>query len=1082
MKKRFVLLIAAVLASISLLLLSAQEPPTLTITGVNASNLPTTIITTTVIDSTGRSVPDLTAADFELSGAFSEFGRVVNVETTTDEDVSFAVVLVIDVSSSMAGQPFERTQAAARQFVDGLGPNDPVAIITFSSTVRQVLGFTTDKEVIKQAIDRLSFGGQTALYEGVTAGVELAATAPVERRAVVVLSDGFQFGVQTEITPDTPIELARAKGVSVYTIGLGWGTDRPYLERLARETNATYSESPTPAELSAIYTSLAELFRNQYILTIEADVPLDGTEYPFGLRANTPQGATNIAESVVRAPVPVPVIFFPDLSAPIAEVTTVTPEIRADDGVATVAATLDETPLTVAEAGVRIDPAQLAPGRYTLTFTVTDRNGDTGTASADLTIAALPTPISIALTPATIVLDTPTVATVTGEGQTELVRVTYTIGDQTFESEDADNNFPFLIDPFTLPVGEITLQAAALNAGGVTSEAELQLLIAPIPPSVRVEGVADGQEVTEPLTITAATSTQQGAEPRDAAVTIGGQTFPLPFTLNPADFPPGPLTLTITSTDSNDQTTTQTITVEIPNLGIAATPDPEFTGEVSAPTQIPITVETQTEIVSVTVTINGQMFTIEPEGNVIPLVIDPEAIGVNGDFLALLMITDASGNTTVVQVPFTVSGIPTPTPTPTNTFTPTATFTPSNTPTATSTATNTPTATSTATDTPVPPTDTPVPPTDTPVLPTDTPVPPTDTPVPPTDTAVPPTDTAVPPTDTAVPPTDTPVPPTDTAVPPTDTPVPPTDTPVPPTDTAVPPTDPAVPPTPVVIVVVPTDTPVPPTATPVVPTNTPSHTPTHTATATPTPVPPTATATPDRNATGTAIAVASTSTAEFQTTSTAIVQATQTSIAGATATRTEFLARASATAEANQQATATAVQNAIQQATANAFVTQTAQAFQATTAARIVTATAQAIASATAQAQATRNAQATSTADAQATANAQATSSAEATNTAIAAATNEAQLSGTQTAEAAPSDTAIPPTLEATPETTVEVTEEASPTAAALATLTPVPGLQQGGDQPPPPQIDVLPYVVCGGAALLLVALLFLLSRTRRDD
>ncbi|MFQ3647623.1 MAG: VWA domain-containing protein, partial [Anaerolinea sp.] len=930
MKKRFLLLIAAVLASISLLLLSAQEPPTLTITGVNASNLPTTIITTTVIDSTGRSVPDLTAADFELSGAFSEFGRVVNVETTTDEDVSFAVVLVIDVSSSMAGQPFERTQAAARQFVDGLGPNDPVAIIIFSSRVRQVLDFTTDKDEIKRAIDQLPFGGQTALYEGVTAGVELAATAPVERRAVVVLSDGFQFGVQTEITPDTPIELARAKGVSVYTIGLGWGTDRPYLERLARETNATYSESPTPAELSAIYTGLAELFRNQYILTIEADVPLDGTEYPFGLRANTPQGATNVAESVVRAPVPVPVIFFPDLSAPIAEVTTVTPEIRADDGVATVAATLDETPLAVVEAGVRIDPAQLAPGRYTLTFTVTDREGDTGTASADLTIAALPTPISIALTPATVVLDTPTVATVTGEGQTELVRVTYTIGDQTFESEDAENNFPFLIDPFTLPVGEITLQAAALNAGGVTSEAELQLLIAPIPPSVRVEGVADGQEVTEPLTITAATSTQQGAEPRDATVTIGDQTFPLPFTLNPADFPPGPLTLTITSTDSNDQTTTQTITVEIPNLGITAAADPAFTGEVTAPTQIPITVDTQTEIVSVTVTINGQMFTIEPEGNVIPLVIDPEAIGVNGDFLALVMITDASGNTTVVQVPFTVSGIPTPTPTPTNTFTPTVTFTPSNTPTVTNTA---------------------LPPTDTAVPPADTPVPPTDTAVPSADTPVPPTDTAVPPTDTAAPPTDTPVPPTDTAVPSADTPASPTETPV-------------------VIAVVPTETPVLPTATPIVPTNTPSHTPT--ATATNTPVPPTATATPDRNATGTAIAVASTSTAEFQTTSTAIVQATQTSIAGATATRTEFLARASATAEANQLATATAVQNALQQATANALITQTAQAFQATTAARIVTATAQAIASATAQAQATRNAQATSTADAQATANAQA--------------------------------------------------------------------------------------------------------------
>jgi VWFA-related protein len=799
--KRLLLFAAVVIVGIPLLLLSAQDAPTLSITGVNASKLPTTLITATVIDATGRSVPDLTAADFELSGAFSEFGRIVTVESTTDEDVSFAVVLVIDVSSSMAGQPFERTQEAARQFVDGLGPNDPVAIITFSSTVRQVLDFTTDKDLIKQAIDRLSFGGQTALYEGVTAGVRLAAGAPVERRAVVVLSDGFQFGVSTDITPDTPIELARVEGVSVYTIGLGWGTDRPYLERLARETNAIYSESPTPQELSAIYTGLAALFRSQYVITVTADVPLDGTEYPFGLKANTPLGVTNVAEAVVRAPVPVPVIFLPDLSAPIDEVTTIIPEVRADDGVASLTAALGDTPLPIADGGVRIDPVQLAPGTYTLTFTAVDRDGDVGTASADLTIAALPTPITITLTPAGLVLNAPTVATVSGEGQTELVRVIYTVGDQTFESEDADNGFPFVVDPFRLPVGETTLSAVALNAGGVTSEAALALLIAPVPPTVSVEGAQEGQEVAEPLTITAAAAAQQGAEPVEAAVIIGDQTFPLPFTLDPADFPPGPLTLTVTVTDSNDQTTTQTITVQIPNLGIEAAPDPTFTGEVTELTQVPIVVDTQTEIVSVTATINGQMFTIEPQDDVVPLVIDPEAIGVNGDFLALVMITDASGNTTVVQVPFTVSGIPTPTPTPTNTFTPTATFTPSNTP----TATNTPTVTPTPSDTPT-------------VSPT-----PSDTPTP-TNT---PTATLTPSNTPTVSPT------------PSDTPTP-TDTP---TATLTPSNTPTVSPTP-------SDTPTPtntPTAT-LTPSNTPTVSPTPSDTPTPTDTP-TATLTPSNTPT-----------------------------------------------------------------------------------------------------------------------------------------------------------------------------------------------------------------------------------------
>src|SRR5690606_17650433 len=104
--------------------LSQDTPPARTvnleITGVNSTDLPQAVVSVAVLDTLGQPVRGLTAADFTLSGELADRAEIISVENITDDNLSFGVVLAIDISSSMAGAPIEQAKAAATAFVDSL--------------------------------------------------------------------------------------------------------------------------------------------------------------------------------------------------------------------------------------------------------------------------------------------------------------------------------------------------------------------------------------------------------------------------------------------------------------------------------------------------------------------------------------------------------------------------------------------------------------------------------------------------------------------------------------------------------------------------------------------------------------------------------------------------------------------------------------------------------------------------------------------------------------------------------------------------------------------------------------------------
>ncbi len=367
----------------------------LNVIGVDSTDLTQVTINASVLDSSGQLVSGLDIDNFSVGGDLAGLAQVTGVENVTDDDLDFASVLVIDTSSSMADRPLTQAQAAARSYLEALSPDDPVAIVTFSNDARLVLDYTTDRERLIRAIDNLAYGGKTALYDATLLGIETAIEAPLPHKAVVLLSDGGEYGDISERSREDAIRAATIHGVPVYSIGLGWHIDRRFLEAIARESNAAFYDSPLPEELGDIYRNLTFLFRSQYIVSLNVDVPADGERYEFTLNVRTAEGQTASGRARLRAPIPVPLLFLPEdiFAEALREDTQITVEIRADQDIESIEYAVDGEVVSTEES-YTIEPGTQLPGEYQLDIRVEDVEGDVGELSTEFEIAALPPRVS----------------------------------------------------------------------------------------------------------------------------------------------------------------------------------------------------------------------------------------------------------------------------------------------------------------------------------------------------------------------------------------------------------------------------------------------------------------------------------------------------------------------------------------------------------------------------------------------------------------------------------------------------------------------------------------------------------------
>jgi Ca-activated chloride channel family protein len=108
------------------------------------------------------------------------------------------VVLVLDVSGSMAGEKLAQAKKAALRFLDTMSVHNHVGLLTFSGSINKEIAIapvTSNKFDLAEAIESSQAAGETALYDAVKRAVEMADRYPLSGeaiRGVVLLSDGVR--------------------------------------------------------------------------------------------------------------------------------------------------------------------------------------------------------------------------------------------------------------------------------------------------------------------------------------------------------------------------------------------------------------------------------------------------------------------------------------------------------------------------------------------------------------------------------------------------------------------------------------------------------------------------------------------------------------------------------------------------------------------------------------------------------------------------------------------------------------------------------------------------------------------------
>ncbi len=239
------------------------------IASIEDGSYPNARMIVTVEDTGGEAPAALDVSSFSVTVNAAP-AAIASAELARSEDAPLYVLFVIDTSGSMGGEAIAAAKAAAHAFVAELNAADYVGVTGFGNAVTLVQDFTTDRALIDGAIDGLTADGNTALYQATADAAAIISAAPSARRAVVLLSDGADFGGRSVATREESLAAAAGSGVPYFVIAQGADLDRAYLQELASASRGRYLTAPTPAELDALYVGIGRLLRSQYVITFDA--------------------------------------------------------------------------------------------------------------------------------------------------------------------------------------------------------------------------------------------------------------------------------------------------------------------------------------------------------------------------------------------------------------------------------------------------------------------------------------------------------------------------------------------------------------------------------------------------------------------------------------------------------------------------------------------------------------------------------------------------------------------------------------------------------------------------------------------
>jgi len=247
------------------------------ISEITYKSYPEVKMTVSIVDSNNNPIENLTKNDFKVfeDGIQKE---ILSFKSLKDSN-SFTILLLLDVSGSMVGEPIKKLKESASEFIRLMPDSWKVQLINFNHEISDSGKYISDKAILQSNISEIYANGTTNLHNSLLLAYSVAKKTTTN--AIVLFSDGVDT-MNVEGTREKAISGSFDCKAPIYSVGFLGTTaiigsnekipiDEELLKVISSNTRGRFYKTPTLADIGTLYQQISKILNNQYEIIFKSE-------------------------------------------------------------------------------------------------------------------------------------------------------------------------------------------------------------------------------------------------------------------------------------------------------------------------------------------------------------------------------------------------------------------------------------------------------------------------------------------------------------------------------------------------------------------------------------------------------------------------------------------------------------------------------------------------------------------------------------------------------------------------------------------------------------------------------------------